>query len=363
MNKNILISFYFLICTSLSILPISSTDQAKQENMLLRIVEITKTLKTNLPSQSTTKSSIPQSPIEKSDKEPSNQEPIEKTETQEPIKELTFTKPTENELKQAEILTTILKKYIDENPLTHIHFTKNEHAYKSYLQAAINYLMLIKNIFLQEEKEQPFQRIDIAQKEFLNAMNYMYAQTFKPALLNTTQDAHSQFLCIKHRFKNPDDATKIILLPEEEALIVLTELILLWEIYKKLFPKSETILSKAITMLAPNIHGINLPYFKTLHYSVNNWIEQTKDAGFNAKSEFSEEIDLILDEILPQEDHNQPSKFTIAKQTIRNTLHTTTQRVKSRAKATQSWFKKVWENIKSALQKEAYDVTQELDEL
>ncbi len=278
-----------------------------------------------------------------------------------------FITPSTAQLKQAEVLITTLKEYIEKNPFTHIHFTKNENEYESHIQQAIDSLILIKNIFTTEEEKanQNSEGIDIAQKEFLKNMNYIYMQTFKPTLVSTKQNPDDKFLCIKHQFKNPNptEDSKTITLPKKEAIIALIRLILLWEIYTNLFPTSNNFVSKAIATLAPYIYGINLPYFKKLNFSINKWIEETKDAGFKKQSEFLKQISQILNEILPKSDNNQPSKFSVGMEKIRNTINTMTQNVKTKATLTGSWFKQMWENIKLSLKNDEIDLTEQLDEL
>lgn len=376
-NKNLLTIFYFFMHTSMiTTATISTNVSTKKEDSaktLIRTIEITKELKEYTQHQKLTKPVSPQTSIEQktvtsktiTDKKKEKDDDADEEKQEESVKKLYFQTPSTDQLQQAETLIKALKEYTEQNQFTHIHFTKNDNEYESHIQAAIHYLILVLNIFSTDQEEQSFERIDIAQKEFLKSMNDLYMQTFKPKLVSTKQNPDDLFLCIKHQFKNPDTTatSKIISLPKKEAVMALVRLILLWEIYTNLFPKSTNIVSKAITTLAPNINGINLPYFQKLNFSVNKWIEETKDAGFKKQSEFLKEISQTLDKILPKIDNNQPSKFSIGMEKIRNTINTMTQKIKTRAELTGSWFKQTWENIKVSLKNDEIYLTEELDEL
>ncbi len=266
--------------------------------------------------------------------------------------------PSDQQLKQFD---RMLKIFLDE--LTnqqkaghHDIFTKYD--FNENLGLAITYLKLIKQKLKNEEqlpKDKILQEIQALQQHFQNQMSKIYSQYFKKEL-----GGHfgNNFLVIKHKFAPKADGTIIPEVNEQDAVMLLTDLIILWELYNTLFPKEN--------------EAATISYLKkTFH--ISRWISETANAGFNQPGQFSDALKNTLTRLLPAEEidytgsvqlskafQNVKSGITTVASAVKDTAQKTSSAIKEKATATSGWLSSAWNSIKSYVTRR---VEEEIDEL
>lgn len=257
------------------------------------------------------------------------------------IKAIKIVSPSPEKLKIVETLQENLADYDTKNhnekTLVHELFMKNDAEFWQLLVNAFNFLQSINTTFQEKDSSQANQRIMLARDGFITTMNELYTILFKQKFDGWIPN---QFLVIKHKFTPkaaiseresaiaaraliPTAVTalqtpKIIPpLPADQAVIALTELIMLWEIYQNLFANTE------------GIDLITLPYLQQ-SLTVSQWIYYTSHAGFTQKAEFSDELQASLNPLLPE-----PKKLS---QALKDSLASLASTVKEKAEAATSWI-------------------------
>ena len=257
-------------------------------------------------------------------------------------------KPSQEQLEQSKKIIDTFNKFLSSQKLNHEIFTK--YAFNENLRLALTYLLLIQQKFENDEKVPEnalLNEIEFLKIKFIEEMNTMYSNYFKKEFAGKIGN---KFLVIKHQFKTKPKEPAIPNVPESEAVALLTDLIVLWEIYQTLFPE------------IPNFPDIiSLPYFNQ-KLSVQNWITTTGNAGFSIPGQFIEELQKSLSKSLPAQEtiHLGKIKLSKAVQDLKNGITTIGAAIKESAQKTGEKIYSIWESIKNYVTRHVED---EVDEL
>ncbi|MBP6892772.1 hypothetical protein KBB68_04310 [Candidatus Babeliales bacterium] len=183
--------------------------------------------KETLSTSSTPTEATPTPAIAAKDVETKDEPNISKFEKKSKFFEL---KPSLEEVEKAKQILTSFKNYITHKKLAHEIFVKYD--FDENLGLAITYLSLIQEKFENDEKI-PEDVIKELKNKFIEQMNTIYSAYFKKDFAG---HFGNEFLVIKHKFAPKTDGTNVPELSEPEAIILLTDLITLWEIYNTLLP-------------------------------------------------------------------------------------------------------------------------------
>lgn len=259
--------------------------------------------------------------------------------------------PAAEQSDQFKKIMDLFIKYISSQKLNHAIFTKYE--FNENVGLAIVYLKMMEQKLINEDKlpeDALLEEIKFLQYQFAQQINKIYSHYFKKDLGGHFGD---KFLVIKHKFAAQPHGEPIANLEELEAVELLTDLIVLLEMYETLFSES----------------NINLPYFNTTR-PVQKWIEQTAHAGFKEPAEFSEKLKKSVSECLPAEPEkinklslaaqNIKAGVTLAGSAIKDKAKKTGATIKESAQATRGWLSSTWHSFKNYITR---DITEELDEL
>jgi hypothetical protein len=263
-------------------------------------------------------------------------------------------KPSNEQLEQVNKIFASFEKFLSSQKLTHEIFIKYD--FNENLGLAITYLKLIQQKFENDEKlpeHTLLQEIKMLEKHFSQQMNTIYSNYFKKDFAG---HFGNEFLVIKHKFAPKANGSIVPELSDSEAVALLTDLIVLWEIYQTLFPAKT----------------IKLAYFNQ-KYNSQRWMTETSNAGFTMPEQFSEELQKSVTECLPMqpEIHLGKMQLSNAVQKIKAGITSTGSAIKVKAQITGSavketaqaaggWFSSAWKSFKNYVTRH---VEEEIDEL
>lgn len=281
-------------------------------------------------------------------------------EAEEKLKNLQDLQATDKQIAQSKKLFELFFKFLSTQDLKHEIFAKYD--FSGHLKLAINYLDLILQRFENQDKlaqDKMLQEVLALQTKFKEQMNHLYSNYFKKEF-----GGHfgNKFLVIKHKFAPKADGTIIHELSQDDAILLLTDLIAIWEIYQTLFTHSET---------PEKPHIIHLPYFNQ-RLSVQDWISTTSNVGFANPGQFNDELKNSLNTCFPEEIKG-PSNLSLAIQNIKSGVKTAGSSIKEKAQTakvvlkehaqkTGGWIASTWQLIKDSTKKIVNAVTRKIEE-